>query len=208
MKKIITFIVLILVVILGVKYFIKGMSPVSETVTPTSTTTPISNLQLLKYTASTFEISYPQDFRIDTLTSENNVWYGAATSTGKILVKFTLPKTIEPNTNFSEASLVVATSTPSVCKEKPQGAGSTLPQQVTINGLVFDKYNFSDAGAGNLYETTSYRTLSNGNCYAIEYTIHSTNIGNYSPDQGISEFNKTKIVNLLEESARSFKILK
>ena len=38
-------------------------------------------------------------------------------------------------------------------------------------------------------------------------TIHSTNIGNYDPSQGISEFDKTNVTNVLETIAGSFMFL-
>ena len=78
---------------------------------------------------------------------------------------------------------------------------------MTIGSMKFTKITLSDAGAGNFYNTTSYRTIYHNQCYAIEYTIHSTNIGNYSPDQGITEFDQTKIVPLLENMVQSFKFL-
>lgn len=62
-------------------------------------------------------------------------------------------------------------------------------------------------GAGNYYETTSYRTVYNDECYAIEYTIHSTNIDNYSPDQGITKFDKEKITSILDAMVQSFNLI-
>ena len=80
-------------------------------------------------------------------------------------------------------------------------------EPVKIHGIPFTKFTFSDAGAGNLYETVSYRTKRGGECYVVEYTIHSTNIGMYSPDQGIKEFDRAKVVNMLEKMAKSFRFL-
>ena len=79
--------------------------------------------------------------------------------------------------------------------------------EVTINGRKFTKMNFTDAGAGNYYDTTSYRTIYNNQCYAVEYIIHSSNIYNYSPDQGVKEFDKTKITSILERIIQSFKFI-
>jgi hypothetical protein len=41
----------------------------------------------------------------------------------------------------------------------------------------------------------------------IEYTIHSTNIGAYDPSQGISEFDKAKVVTALETMVHSVNFL-
>jgi hypothetical protein len=78
---------------------------------------------------------------------------------------------------------------------------------VKLRGIPFTKFTFSDAGAGNLYETTSYRTKRGDECYVVEYTIHSSNIGMYSPDQGIKEFDKDKITKMLDRMVRSFQFL-
>ena len=77
-------------------------------------------------------------------------------------------------------------------------------EQVSLHGMDYTKLTVSDAGAGNFYDVTSYRMIKDSQCYALEYTIHSTNIGNYSPDQGITEFDKTKIQTILESIVKSF----
>lgn len=209
MKKIITIILVIVVLILGFRWFFKSMTPKSPLGNDATTTeqTPINTNLTFKDTAGVFELTYPKDFNVETLNSENNTWYGNSTSTGKILAKITLPKSIEPMTNFSEASLVVASSTINACKESPQG-NNINKSSVSINNVSFTKYSYADAGAGNFYDVTSYRTVKGNTCFILEYTIHSTNIGNYSPDQGIKEFDKAKITSLLENVVNSFKFTK
>ena len=110
-----------------------------------------------------------------------------------------------PNTNFSEAKLTVNTSTnPTEIKNCTADLGGT---EATISGYSFKKYISTDAGAGNFYETTSYKGLLDGDCYRLEYTIHSTNIGNYPPELGIKEFDKAKVQDELERIVQSFKFL-
>ncbi len=75
--------------------------------------------------------------------------------------------------------------------------------EASINGVTYTKLESSGAGAGNLYETTSYRTVHNGQCYAIEYTIHSSNIANYPTESGITAFDKAKVQNALESIVQS-----
>ncbi len=75
---------------------------------------------------------------------------------------------------------------------------------VIIHGITYTKVTYSDAGAGNFYDTTSYRVVRHSQCYAIEYTIHSSNIGNYSPNQGISAFDEWKVQSILEGMVQSF----
>ena len=131
-----------------------------------------------------------------------------------------IPRSFQPKTNFSEATFVVGSSADPKSIElclrasngetpgyNPEVANPVSAGRVTINGVAFSKYNLGDAGAGNYYDTTSYRTMRDGVCYAVEYTIHSTNIGNYDPSQGISEFDRAKVQGILEDIAKSFKFL-
>jgi len=161
--------------------------------------------------AGTFSFMYP-----DTVTVSGGgvgytqSWMNNATTSGLILAKGTLSKAFQPKTNFSEATFTVGTSPdPSAVAEcltyNPSGGPATAPTKETINGTTYTVFHSSDAGAGNFYETTSYRTVRNNQCYAVEYTIHSTNIHNYSPDQGITEFDKTAVTNVLDGIVHSFR---
>jgi len=136
-------------------------------------------------------------------------WRLDAKQNGVILANVTIQKAYMPNTNFMNARLTVGRSSDpeaiKSCFALPQGR--TEEGNATISGYPFKKFHFSGAGAGNYYDTTTYAGIFDGDCYAIEYTIHSTNVGNYSPDQGIVEFDKSKIQNELEKIVSSFKFL-
>ena len=138
-------------------------------------------------------------------------WMVSATTSGLLLVKATLPRSFEPKTNLSDSILTIGTSADpdavANCLTTSMGGNGIQKSSVTINGVTYTRLVTSDAGAGNFYETTSYRTVRNNQCYVIEYTIHSTNIGNYSPDQGISVFDHAKVQNVLEGIVQSFKFL-
>lgn len=129
---------------------------------------------------------------------------------GILLSSVIIPKTYLPNTNFSDVRLTIGRSTDvnaiKSCLNKTQDnykeEGST-----NIGGYPFKKFTFNGAAAGNFYDSVSYKGLIDGDCYAIESTIHSTNIGNYSPDQGIKEFDKARIQNEIEKIIKSFKFL-
>ena len=135
-------------------------------------------------------------------------WMVNATTSGMLLAKATLPRTVQPKTNFSGATFTVGTSADddavTGCLTNALSGAGTSKGVATIHGITFTKFETSDAGAGNFYDTTSYRTVHNNQCYAIEYTIHSTYIGNYSPDQGISAFDKASVQKTLEQMAQSF----
>jgi membrane-bound inhibitor of C-type lysozyme len=160
----------------------------------------------------TFSFHYPRGFGLSGkgigFTTD---WRAGATESGMVLALVTIPKSHLPQTNFNGAEFIVGQSSDpraiQHCFEKLEGYGARM-EQVKIKGVFFIKFTFSDAGAGNLYETVSYRTKRGDACYVVEYTIHSSNIGMYSPDQGIQEFNKAVIENLLEKMVGSFRFLR
>ena len=159
-----------------------------------------------------FSFSFPNQFVLsggDFGYSQD--WMINTTDLGLLLARVNIPRTFfVEKTNFGDARFTVGTSADSDalknCLVYNYGPVGTTSEAV-INGRQFTKMNFADAGAGNLYETTSYRTIYNGQCYAVEYTIHSGNIYNYSPDQGVKEFDKAKITSVLEGMAQSFKFI-
>ncbi len=184
---------------------------ISGNVEPDQTTATTTSINTFTNTAETFSFSFPNEFIISGGEMGYTVnWAQQSTSTGMILAQILIPKEFMPKTNFSDTKFTIGTSTDenaiTNCLKYNIGNQVTTTS-VMINGKDFTRITFADAGAGNFYETTSYRILFNNQCYAIEYTIHSTNIGNYSPDQGITEFDKTKILGILEGIVTSFKFL-
>jgi len=159
--------------------------------------------------SKTFSFSYPGQFILsggDIGYSQD--WSYGTDKLGLLLAVVNIPKSFMPKTNFGESRFTVGTSVdPDAVKNcltyNYGGMGST--SMVTIGDRKFTKMKFSDAGAGNYYDTTSYRTIYNGQCFAIEYTVHSTNIYNYSPDQGIKAFDEAKITHILDGIVYSFK---
>jgi membrane-bound inhibitor of C-type lysozyme len=159
--------------------------------------------------AKTFSFSYSSRFVLSggELGYTPNWSYNASTS-GLILAVVNIPQEFMPKTNFGEAKFTVSTSAdPDAVKNcLVSGFGGTTTAEI-INGTKFTKMNFSDVGAGNIYDVTAYHVILNSQCYALEYIIHSSNIFNYSPDQGIKQFDETKIRPFLENMAQSFKFL-
>ena len=172
-----------------------------------------TNQDINTYTNSskTFSFSYPNKFILsggDIGYSQD--WAIGSSNLGILLTVVKIPQSFLPKTNFGDAKFTVGTSAdPDAIKNclTPNDGNTGTTSEVLINSRKFTKTEFTDVGAGNYYDTTSYRTLYNDQCYSIEYTIHSTNIFNYSPDQGIKEFNKTDITLILENIARSFKFI-
>jgi membrane-bound inhibitor of C-type lysozyme len=170
------------------------------------------NINTYTDTSKSFSFSYPNQFVLsggDFGYSQN--WTSGTTNLGILLVDVNIPRTFfTEKTNFGEAKFIVGTSAnPDAVKNCLTFNNGNLAtsSEITINNIKFTKMNFADAGAGNYYDTTSYRAIYNNQCYAIEYTIHSSNIYNYSPDQGVKEFDKAKVTSVLEGIVQSFKFI-
>ncbi|MBX4199102.1 hypothetical protein KW800_02385 [Candidatus Parcubacteria bacterium] len=157
----------------------------------------------------TVSIKHPTEAEIKTpptgLTQEWRV--DATTPKGTLLVDIRIPKSYMPGTNFSEARFTVGRSADAAEIKNCAVVHDNFTDKstVTISGYQFTKFNQSDAAAGNRYDSTVYHGIFDGDCYAIEYTIHSTNIGNYPPELGVKEFDKGKIEDTLEQMAESVK---
>jgi len=165
---------------------------------------------------SGWSIAYPIDFDVnDNYSATPTDNWREGTPGGPGLQPFVLKilRAFEPQTNFAEATLTVgksgnAAAVATCLAIEPTGPPSQLPTSTaTINGTVFTVFHLSDAGAGNYYETTSYRTLHGGRCWAVEYTIHSSQIGNYPPEYQLRPLDEAKLHDVLDRIVGTFKFL-
>lgn len=141
------------------------------------------------------------------LNQPTTQWRSNVTTQGIILATLTIQKEFMPNTNFSDAKLTIGRSTneTDIRNCTVTSANEKYIGKAVINSNELSKFTSSEGAAGNFYGTTSYRGILDGDCYAIEYIIHSTNLGSYSPDQGINQFDSEKIMNDLEDVIKSIK---
>lgn len=160
--------------------------------------------------AHRFRFNHPADLAVSKGTAEPAPDWRAGTATnGVLLARVVIPREAQPNTNFVDAKFTVGKSADPAAvrectREAPGEQVSTTA--LSMHGRTFTQLAFKDAGAGNLYETTSYRIVDKGECVAVEYTIHSSNLANYAPDQHIAAFDRAKIGAELEAMARSFEL--
>ena len=159
-----------------------------------------------------WSIAYPIDFE----TNDNyapalaNGWRMGDSNPGLSLFSLVIPRAFEPQTNFADAKLTVGASRDTgalaAClTPDPTGPLPEPTSSVALGGVGFTVFHATDAGAGNYYETTSYRTLHAGECWAIEYTIHSSNIGNYPPEYGLKSLDEAKLRDVLDRIVETFK---
>jgi hypothetical protein len=164
-------------------------------------------------TSAGFTIAYPIDFpTADNYTpTPTTDWRVDGNGTSGIKsFTLTIPKVFEPQTNFADATLTVGESGNNAavqnCLAADQTDGPvTATSTALINGISFVVYHSDGAGAGNYYETTSYRTLHAGQCYAVEYTIHSSQIANYPASYNLQPFNEGKLTDVLDRIVGTFR---
>lgn len=212
-KMLLLLILAVVLLVSSLIYFNKEETVEVKAIEPIVTVPKIETMSHFTDSNNTFSFDYNSLFesiegnRVPTLD-----WKLNAKQKGLLLAQVIIPKEYMTSTNFSGAKLTVGASTdsteikncliPVIANEvvKPDG-------EVVISGYPFKKSTSREGAAGNFYETISYRGIIDGDCYVIEYTVHSINIGNYSPDQGVKEFDKSKIIDELEKIVKSFKSL-
>jgi membrane-bound inhibitor of C-type lysozyme len=159
-----------------------------------------------------FSFSYPSNLSV---TGDgggySQSWMANATTSGMVLAKINIPQSYAVGTNFNDAKVTIGTSAdPSAMATcltyNPTGGPKTSPATSTTNGTTYKVFQSSDAGAGNYYDTTSYRTQRNNQCYAIEYTIHYVNFSNF-PKGTVTQFNEAALKTRLDAIAQSFTFL-
>lgn len=134
-------------------------------------------------------------------------YFTRATETGTVLVAIDIPEELQPETNFREAKFSVSASdVPDVvanCTVAPYENVST--HEETIENVPFIVFSGEDAGAGNYYAVTSYRTVRDGKCFAVEYGFHWTNLMNYPTELNLHEFDRAAIESYLKTIAKTFR---
>lgn len=216
-----TLVVVILLIVVAGGFFFLGSQfsgtgqPASVSTTTVSTgtggtaTTPPDDTSAWQvYGTALFTIRYPDIFTVNQISAGDEWRTGANGDAGTLDFSLTLPKSFEPGTNFGDAKLTVGHSanTASVADcLKPDASGGPGTSMTTrvINGVTFTVFTSSDAGAGNLYDTTSYRTVQNKTCVAVEYTIHYSQFANY-PAGSITQFDETKVQAKLDSVVDTF----
>jgi hypothetical protein len=165
--------------------------------------------------AGGFSIAYPIDFSIDQnypATPSTDWRLGANGTAGVKALAITIPSAFEPQTNFVDATLTVGRSANGAavagCLVPDPTAGEDVATStMAINGIAFTVFHSNDAGAGNLYDTTSYRTVHGGQCYALEYTVHSSQVANYPASYDLKPYNKAAVTGLFDRIVGTFKFL-
>ncbi len=139
-----------------------------------------------------FTVKYPRDYSL------NKTYKYTALGPEKDItgVKFTVPKIYSNGNNLSTDSYVSVENilNPTTCSASLFLFNvNDLPQDISVNGMVYSYASSSDAGAGNRYDEYVYAFPKGKTCLAVRYFIHYSSIENY-PTDTVSEFNKDNLL--------------
>jgi hypothetical protein len=167
-----------------------------QTQTQTPTPPPQSTYNDSKYN---FSFSYPNSFL------QVNPTYGNLSNQ---IIQVQLGNTDYPKTNFGDAGFNISQEAASNLAEclkfqYPAAPSSATPPQKEINGTNYYVLTGGGAGAGNSYSSTIYRTFMNSNCFELNETIHTTDIGNYTPGT-VTQIDTAPIQVMLDGILNSF----
>lgn len=159
--------------------------------------------QPLNYSNSDYDFSFSYPER-DVFKTDAGYQY----VTNNSLARVDLPESDFVGTNLGEASFIVGASgdkkvIDACLKPAPEEKSTTSTENV--NGTEMKVFDGVGVGAGNIYETKSYRAVKNGFCYEATLLMHSGNIGNYPPGT-VKEFDHIKALNGLKDILNTFKI--
>lgn len=150
-----------------------------------------------------FSLRIPSTASVETDTQEN----GQLDMIPDAAVVVSLNPNEFKGTNLGNASVSVGVSIdPTIvaaCSADKLAQGEKPAGSEMLGGVKFTRFTFEDAGAGNRYNSTVYRTTSGGNCYEVVEFLHWAPIENFSPGS-VKEFDRAKIEAELHAIARSF----
>ena len=230
MKSIIAIIIVLVIVLgAGAAYYYsahRALAPTTSTSTPTATVTTttttttsnpytdISTWQTNTESQAGFSIAHPASFSLSENKSSTPTtdWRLNSTDPGVKVLTITVPQSFESKTNFADATLTVgysknAKAVASCLTPDPSGGPAVPTSTAMINGINFTVFTMSDAGAGNIYKSMSYRTLHAGSCYAVEYTVHSSQLANFPASYGLTQYSDATIDQVLNLMVGTFKFL-
>ncbi len=147
------------------------------------------------YATSTYSISYPADFTVDTSYQYDQVNPKKPISG----VKFTIPGAMATGTNLSSDTYISVESLPRAknCTGDIYLAANVRPFTESTASTTYSVATSTGAAAGNRYEESVYAIKGSNPCTAVRYFIHYGAIENY-PAAGepgaVTEFDRAALL--------------
>lgn len=92
-----------------------------------------------------------------------------------VIVAYSTDRSAYQAVNYTQSAWFVVSSQPiseAACYEPINGGQLAFAEEATIGATAFKVARATDAGAGNRYEQTLYRTYLNATCFEIATTLH------------------------------------
>lgn len=164
----------------------------------------VPGIKTLQYDDSNygFQLYYPQDSDV-----RSGYLEGYLPVTQNAAVGIFLSQSLFNGTNLGEAAVLVGINPSAKSLTQCNTLVPDLEENrlgiVNINGIDFHAFSSTGVGAGNIYETKSYRLIHNNSCYEIVEFLHSGSIYNYTPGT-VKEFDKARFSKILDNMVQSF----
>jgi hypothetical protein len=194
-------VLVIIFIFLWITVYIERPKEGGEEQVPVTVTAPVSDHPT--YENSNYIVSYPEGFILST-SSPNSLFANG--------VSFIVPPSLTEGTTLSpdsriyiEAKQGTSTCSALVANIELIGSSGSMEETVTYKDNTYRAVTYSEAGAGNFYETDVYAIGNTQNCYEITRFIHITNITNYEVGTVVS-FDRAALDEAMRIVLESFKI--
>ncbi len=186
-------------IIIGGGYYLLTIHPAQPSMAATSTVT-ITQEAVNTYATSTYSITYPLGYTIDTSYQYTQVNPKKPISG----VKFTIPGDMATGTNLAADSYISIESLPHAknCTGDIYLAADVHPVEQSTASTTYSVATSTGAGAGNRYEESVYALSGSSPCTAVRYFIHYGAFENY-PAAGesgaVREFDRTALLTAFDK---------
>jgi len=163
---------------------------------------------ITRYATSTFAIAYPDNFSLDDAYAYKGVPNKPIDG-----VKFTIPTAMTEGTNLADDSGVSVEWLPraNICAGDIYVLDDVSAFDVTVGSTTYSVATTSGAGAGNLYEEQVFAIPESNPCTAVRYFIHTTNLANYSPEEGesaeVREYDRAALLRAFDQIRNSLELV-
>jgi hypothetical protein len=199
---IIIFVFFLIVAAVVIAYYVgtlsrKDTSGIPPTEVPNTQITQQTNDPNLEvFSHDDFSFQYPSDFSI---ASDLPVFDKAA----NVITTLVSKKSTYFAPNYNQESIFVINKLDDTKNCLAGDESSQSLGEKVFNGVSFSAISLLDAGVGNRYDLTTYKTVHNQKCYEVAYTVHSSSDwNNVDMDAAQASVNERKKV--LEEIMTTF----
>ncbi|HET7714586.1 MAG TPA: MliC family protein [Bauldia sp.] len=139
-----------------------------------------------------FSLRYPPGYAVD----GGYVFDGFGPGRDIAGVAFTIPEAMTTGTNLAADTRLSVETMPNApaCVATAFIPGPAENVRIlTENNTDYSVAESSEAGAGNVFDTTVYALLGTSPCLAVRYFVHSANIDNFDPGT-VTQFDRNALI--------------